>query len=108
MAITTPLQESIAHWERMRDFTKTDQFNEEGPSSHHCALCQTYRANYCRGCSVSDFTRTTGCAKTPYQAAVKAYYIILVTRGPSRKTWKAWREAAQAEIDFLKSLLEDE
>lgn len=94
------LEESIAHWERMRD----DPDCEESPSGWNCACC-TYSnstlvdgGSTCDNCPISEFTGKTSCDGTPYDKAYDYY-----ERGSSSKMFKRW---AQKEIDFLNKVLE--
>lgn len=89
------LRGSIAKWEAIVAGTGEDL----GPEN--CALCQEFITNDCEGCPVYQATQRVYCMSTPY-----GYY----TEG-----WKAFHiegrkdidltALAQAELDFLKSLL---
>lgn len=92
------LQDSIAHWERMRDDRAE---TPEQPIAPDCALCRLFYTSRpsptcCYGCPVYTTTSQQFCRGTPYAEAERAY------DDPNEF---AWKEAAQAEIDFLKSLL---
>jgi hypothetical protein len=89
------LNDSIAHWERMRD----NPNGEDRPGRRQCALCGLFNRNFadgCAGCPVKAKTGEVGCAGTPYEHANAIFGF-----GANR----SWRKAAQAEINFLKSLL---
>lgn len=95
---TKLLKESIAHWTRMR----TDHTISETPFGTDCPLCSRYcKSSYgkCEGCPVEEATGQANCAGTPWRVASNAWFHAL------RRNDSAWRKAAQAEIDFLRSLL---
>lgn len=93
------LRLSIKHWKRLRD--GREQW-DEGPFADSCPLCQRYRVNtpygYCFGCPVKDHTGVKNCHRTPYYAAREAYF-------KRSENLELARLAAQAEIDFLRSLI---
>lgn len=101
------LKESIAHWKRMKENWKID----ERPNASYCALCarfDKYRDGILceidgEGCPVMEKTGQPACFGTPYEAAKNAHprNKFEVTR----LVILNWRRAAQAEIDFLESLL---
>src|SRR4030042_439201 len=66
------LEESIAHWRRMRD----DPFCEESPGYAHCALCRRYRR--CADCPVAAKAHA-GCHGSPHGDACRAWNRL---RGP--------------------------
>ena len=84
------IDESIAHWERMRDGTGADG---EEPTGPNCALCKKHL--WCNGCPVALFTRSTSCSRSPYTAARDAWQ----NHGLDSPEFHA---AAQDEVDFLK------
>mgnify|MGYP000107807693 CR=1 FL=1 len=94
----TPLQESIKHWERMRD---NKALPGETPQAEWCALCQASKDEdgviTCKNCPVSHKTGLGNCNSTPYYEAHWAY----LTHGLDSPKF---RKTAQAEINFLKSL----
>lgn len=95
----TALKASIRHWEaNVRAKTRMDaSIGETG-----CALCVEFIKGNCSGCPVKAKTGRSFCLRTPHHAARSAW----VTWGQSdAKSEDAWRKAAQAELDFLKSLL---
>lgn len=100
----TPLQESIRHWERLRDCTTVKAILDEGVGANRCALCQTYPWYLgCLGCPVKNETGIRGCRNTPYTEA----YRYAKCRG--REVGfdvRVWVKLAQAELDFLRSLKE--
>lgn len=99
------IKESIAHWERMRDDPKCG----EQPTVGFCALCEMFldeaRENCCSGCPVFEETGLLMCQGSPYPRASLAWYNL---ERWGEKYLPAWQQAAQAEIDFLKSLLPKE
>lgn len=97
----TALKKSIQHW---RENVEAEDWQEASVDSFDCALCLLFAYpmdSKCAGCPVSDRTGTYGCSETPYYAARKAQDLWAFGTG-SRE---AFREAAQAELDFLISLL---
>lgn len=93
---TKRLKESIAHWERMRD----DPECEEVPCSADCPCCRQYQiiSLLCGECPIFEFTGKINCRRTPYGNAA----IEFVRSGKKSSKFK---EAAQAEIDFLNEVL---
>jgi hypothetical protein len=91
------IDESIAHWERMRDGNES---GGESPDAYNCPLCQTYLdrpLSICEGCPVMLKTWQSLCDGSPWATASFAW--------SSRRSYPVqWRNAAQDEIDFLKSL----
>lgn len=99
----TALERSITHWEQNVRAETPDHVSHD---ANNCALCQMYRSNDCTDCPVSNKTKQTSCRGTPYANACKAY--TKWQYHPSDKLAEAkYRIAAQAEVDFLKSLRAD-
>ena len=101
--MTTPLEESILHW--------ADNVAAETPEgasvlARDCALCAVYYYYWedsCGLCPVALHTGKNGCRGTPYGDADEAYDDWLCE--PSSPIAKAaFHDAAQTELDFLKSL----
>jgi hypothetical protein len=94
------LQASIAHWERNVAAVEPHEVST-GPGS--CALCRMFfwEKDVCQGCPVATHPDNTGCRGTPYSDAFKAWGLWLRQKAPRQE----FRIAAQAELDFLKSLL---
>jgi hypothetical protein len=92
------LEASIKHWEANVAAEKPEDFHY-GPD--HCALCREFRDDGCYGCPVRKKTGEGCCFNTPYGIAERA--------GKQWIAGVAGREAcilpAQAELDFLRSLL---
>lgn len=99
----TPLEKSIAHWERMRDFTELSQFHTESIGQQFCALCAEFINVDCIGCPVSRRTGVPHCDKTPYRDKVTGAMRKL-RQCQNDDAWEEWRQATQAEIDFLRLL----
>jgi hypothetical protein len=97
------LRGSIAKWEGIVAGTVTN----EGP--YNCPLCQLFMLyaedNLCEGCPVKERTGRTGCAETPYEdyAELGNEHTF---EGSVTKT--LLQQAAQRELEFLKSLLPNE
>lgn len=93
----TALRGSIAKWERILA-------GDEGDSgSDNCPLCHLFLSySECRGCPVAARTGKSLCMDTPYDA-----WLALDTTidSPTFAETDEQKVAAQAELDFLKSLL---
>jgi len=100
------LEESIAHWERMRASRSVTDFFKERPSDGDCALCNLFIRHDCKGCPVMERTGEMGCEKSPYIKANKALFNWeRDSVGKGRTVWRTvWRRAATREINFLRSL----
>lgn len=83
------LKGSIQKWERIVEGTGRNYGAVDCPL---CELFNRYEHDLCAGCPVSESTGRLGCGGTPYEN----YRVTGTT------------EAAQAELDFLKSLLPEE
>jgi hypothetical protein len=99
------LEASIKHWE---ENVSAEQAWETSVGPSKCALCALFSAqlttteNHCGGCPVAEAVGEISCEGTPYLKAVSARIDWLMS--PSGGTKRQWREAAQAELDFLISL----
>lgn len=91
----TALQDSIEHWRRMAngDTSKGDK-----PFSTQCALCQLFIRTGCTNCPVAEYTKQRLCKGSPYSGADHAFGVFGVTS-------PQFRAYAQAELEFLESLL---
>lgn len=90
------IQDSIKHWERMRD-GKNGASENPGPAA--CALCVLFfDSSSCAGCPIATKTVQKLCLGTPYYDAEKTWELRF-------EQPNAWRYASQEMIDFLKSLL---
>jgi hypothetical protein len=101
--MTTPLEESIAHWEA----NYAAEFpHEPQTTSEHCPLCAVYLDNdddvRCVGCPVREHTKLSGCAGTPWMVAAVRLDRWRGSKHPHHKM--NWLSACRAEINFLKSL----
>lgn len=94
------LRGSIAKWEKIVAGTGVDK----GPDN--CALCKRFFYRDCSGCPVNDKTGE-GCQRTPYDrwADVTETETDMTAAGHRKAVSPEAKEAAQAELDFLKSLL---
>jgi hypothetical protein len=96
------LKGSIRHWEENLAAETPDHVHT-GPS--RCLLCQRFHMNpNCGGCPVSQYTGQKNCRGTPYAVANRRHS-FWDSMPDSDEHKERWREAAQAELDFLKSLL---
>lgn len=97
------LEASITEWEKKLTQDDPDKVRL---GSDFCPLCKAFST--CAGCPVAIAAEATGCRRTPYHDAEDALIIWSVAEScmaESRAEARAaWRAAAQAEIDFLKSL----
>lgn len=99
------LEQSIKHWERMRDTHPVNAI--EFPTSSHCALCKEFFDKAacnaeCRGCPIYIRTRHKGCARGPFNVACDAFYDALWN--DDKQSLDKWKKKAQKMIDFLISL----
>ena len=96
------LRESIKHWE---ENVAAQDPKEVGVLASDCALCiKFFDFGACNGCPVAKRTGLARCNGTPFEEAfdAEAYW----WKNPSSAEAKAtFKSAAQAELDFLKSLL---
>ena len=98
--MTTPLENSILHW---ADNVAAEMPDGASLRASKCALCLAHYEYGCMGCPVAIHTDRVRCAGTPYSAAAEAHETWLEDpRSPIAKA--AFRDAAQVELDFLKSL----
>ena len=101
--MTTPLENSILHW---ADNVAAEMPDGASVSAGDCALCAVhydYWGDSCGRCPVALHTGKNGCRDTPYVDACDAYEAWL--EDPFYLVAKAaFHDAAQAELDFLKSL----
>jgi hypothetical protein len=102
------LRGSIAKWEGIVAGTLPDMGIE------NCSLCQRFAHENCHGCPVMLRTGKSDCVSTPYMQwhTVCPWSEADIGDGePVNERWAktdAHRRAAQAELDFLKSLLPPE
>ena len=95
------LEGSIAKWQAIVDGTGENQ----GPQN--CPLCWMFRDDECRGCPVRERSGRHYCYGTPYTSFEDLDIAALECQDDDvRKALLVQRGvAAQAELDFLKSLL---
>ena len=101
------LKESIQHWERL---VSGDRLIGEIPNGEHCSLCTSFyntslivgdADSLCVGCPIKDHTGTSVCFNTPYREVLDT-----ITDYSARQlNKKKFKKAAEAELEFLKSLL---
>lgn len=109
----TALKASIKHWEENVQ-AKTPDKIKLGVS--HCALCAEFwtrdeaRLVTCDGCPVWTRTGKHGCSGSPYEAAEEAHddWDDVFDTVYESDEGDEWRKAAQAELDFLNSLLPEQ
>jgi len=90
------LLQSIEHWERL---ASGKRLNDEVVNRVWCALCtEFWDGGDCAMCPVREKTGKATCSNTPYG---DAWYAAKIDGLDSTK----FKEAAQKELDFLKSLL---
>ena len=97
----TALKASIKHWEENVAAETPDKASSQ---PEDCALCSAFAfgsRHECTGCPVRDRTKQSCCEGSPYVDA--DYFLKRWGRDAEYKT--AFRAAAQAELDFLRSLL---
>ena len=99
----TALKESIKHWER----NAFGPIGEASVYSDDCSLCIRFDNDdefSCtlngERCPVYERTDETVCRGTPYEGISELLYYARVKGGET-----AYRNAAKAELEFLKSLL---
>ena len=99
------LQESIEHWERMRDDPAPQC---EAPTSEDCPCCHLYFDADCQGCPIHEHTGKRFCEETPYRHAasiwnkIEAYY----PQEPPPHVAYEWKDAATEMIEFMQAILQ--
>ena len=93
------LEESISHWERMRDNPECGEI-PHGNDCACCKMCADDAGNIdCTLCPIMKYTGKKDCHRTPFYMARRYFY----KRTAAAKVFKRW---AQKEIDFLNEVLE--
>lgn len=88
---------SILKWESLVTFIQETKEIVDDNGCRTCSLCWEYADNsYCGGCPVARKTGYYGCDNTPHSQYIKT------------TTWQGALIHAQSELDFLKSLKENE
>ena len=108
----TALEKSIQHWRE--NVEATDEW-QIGVGASDCALCALYNRPYmiedrcCRACPVMKRTGRQYCDCTPHDDAWAAVDNLRFRDDcpPIKADWARWRKAAQAELEFLESLLQE-
>lgn len=89
------LRGSIAKWEKIVSGDAEDM------GAENCPLCKLFVEDFCDGCPVRKESGVPGCIQTPWHRWAKAQN--------QRFHWtantKRRKKLAQAELDYLKSLL---
>lgn len=112
------LKKSIEHW---RGNVEAENPINIRLGTAYCGLCRLFHGTYrkddrkktCEGCPVAVRSCAKGCQNTPYDAADDAHDAwgdaVDNGAGPEDTAFidarTKWRAAAQAELDFLISLL---
>lgn len=97
------LRGSIAKWEKIVAGSEIDRYSSNCPLCH--AFCHTHQDRLCTGCPVEQRTGEGGCNLSPYDAWDDYHERIMDPEQPRTAFDDKSRELAQAELDFLKSLL---
>lgn len=97
------LKKSIKHWERN---VEANYPWEVSISAYSCALCLKFALaeQSCKGCPVFAVTAQSNCFGTPYYLA-KDVLDEWSNDPKSRLRALTFKNVAQAELDFLRSLL---
>jgi len=97
------LRKSIEHWERLVACETFQEMKAEGYRSEQCALCDLFYEEdedyACEHCPVQEASGEDDCEETPYWFFIGAIY---------DDEFEDAHQAAQAELLFLKSLVEAE
>lgn len=97
------LKGSIEKWEKIVKGTGKDY------GTANCPLCVLFYSNVCIGCPVSAKSGKVGCVDTPYREWGKATLSQRNSVSNGRYAISSLQKiAAQAEMDFLKSLLPED
>jgi hypothetical protein len=100
----TALQGSITKWEKIVAGEGLDA------GTSNCPLCELFHGNFCQECPVFDKSQMEGCSGTPYEEWGRFFRRQYLNNGltlPQTVTsqYPETLPLAQAELDFLKSLL---
>ncbi len=93
--VAAALEASIKHWE---ENTQVTDLADARLGTNHCALCKMFYNQGCRGCPVKERTHMRYCTGSPYQEAEDA---------ADDDRFEDFIAAAEAELEFLKSLREE-
>ncbi len=98
----TALKASIEKWERN---ARVERREDVLTGVQDCPLCKLFFSGSCQGCPIAEAVNNIWCDDTPYEEASN----VLSDWYDGEATASDFHAAAQAEVDFLKSLLpEDE
>ena len=101
-------EQVVAHWQRMHDDAeKVRKATGETPGTDQCAYCMRFFDKACLDCPIRATTGEPACYGSPYECAVEAWTEYCES-GWHDDYKAAWQAAAQAEIDFLKTLPDKE
>lgn len=98
------LKASIRHWE---ENVAAETVDKASTFAEDCELCEEFQLTAMGGCPDCPVMIATGfpfCRQTPYWKAV-ASYDFWGCDPHNAESRDAFRKAAQAELDFLRSLL---
>ena len=99
---------SIKHWWQLSQAKAKEllSLDKRTDGAHfgkeYCAVCVRNVCGACISCPVFTHTHILECNKTPFRTACSAYNKWQDHRTVSN--WYAWKRAAKAEYEFLKSL----
>lgn len=93
------LKGSIAKWEAIVAGTGKDH------GTSNCPLCAEFFDDYCVGCPVRKKTGFSVCRQTPYKDWSSAIRAKFSPFEPATASTSELVALAQAELDFLRSLL---
>lgn len=101
-ATLAALKGSIKHW---RENVEAADHKRVTMGIDYCPLCQMFNTEekFCMGCPVRARVNRRYCLSTPYEGARHALETWAVVNDEPSKV--RFRAAAQAELDFLISLL---
>ena len=94
----TALQGSIAKWGAIVNDGGIDMM------ASNCPLCTEFLSGNCVQCPVYWASSQPGCSGTPYMDWAR-YFMDVLDRRPRKVVDEESKRLAQAELDFLKSLL---
>ena len=97
----TALRGSIKKWEAIVEGNGAER------GTYNCPLCKVFHKGDCKGCPVVIETGLLACDGTPYEDwahFIDCYHLRTINKMPPEYRTKA-RKLAQAELDFLRSLL---
>ncbi len=94
----TALKASIEKWERN---AQAEMPTDVLTGVEDCPLCELFFSKVCEGCPVAEAVNAIYCRRTPYGRADQLQRLW----GGDDAAASDFHAAAQAEVDFLKSLL---